>query len=199
MDIDLLIKQKFRIHNADVPPYGGRNPNSSRKDLYDLFAEIGFTYGAEIGVERGRNTKMMFDRIPKLKLICVDPYHYYNNYYSRDACKQFEKEATQRLKGKNIIWKKVPSLTAVETIKDKSLDFVYIDGAHDFDNVMMDIIKWVPKVKKKGIVAGHDYVASRTDGVVKAVDAYIETNGIKNFYLTRNLKELCTWWWVQGG
>ena len=34
---------------------------------------------------------------------------------------------------------------AVPTIQDESLDFVYIDGNHTFDDVMFDLILWSRK------------------------------------------------------
>lgn len=41
--------------------------------------------------------------------------------------------------------------------RDESLDFVYIDGAHDYDSVKRDIELYLPKVKKGGYIGGHDY------------------------------------------
>jgi hypothetical protein len=40
---------------------------------------------------------------------------------------------------------------------DNSLDFVFIDAAHDYDSVTKDIRAWFPKLKKAGVIAGHDY------------------------------------------
>ena len=40
---------------------------------------------------------------------------------------------------------------------DGSLDWVYIDAGHYREAVAMDIDTWLPKIKKGGILAGHDY------------------------------------------
>jgi hypothetical protein len=46
----------------------------------------------------------------------------------------------------------------VNLFQDDSLDFVYIDGNHAYDFVVEDINLWFPKVKKGGLVMGHDYI-----------------------------------------
>jgi len=43
---------------------------------------------------------------------------------------------------------------------------VYIDAAHDYENVKKDILVWLPKVKQGGIIAGHDVIIG---GVKQAV------------------------------
>lgn len=49
------------------------------------------------------------------------------------------------------------SVDASKLYKDSSLNFVFIDGAHDYDSVSTDITHWLPKIKKGGILAGHDF------------------------------------------
>jgi hypothetical protein len=47
---------------------------------------------------------------------------------------------------------------ASQLFEDESLDFVYIDANHAYDWVVQDIELWYPKVKKGGILWGHDYL-----------------------------------------
>ena len=50
--------------------------------------------------------------------------------------------------------------TSVEIAKifpDESLDFVFIDGHHAYESVILDLKSWFPKVKPGKMIAGHDY------------------------------------------
>ena len=60
------------------------------------------------------------------------------------------------------------SLKAASRVPDE-LDLVFIDGAHSYENVKQDIALWLPKVRKGGILSGHDYSLEHP-GVLKAVD-----------------------------
>jgi hypothetical protein len=50
------------------------------------------------------------------------------------------------------------SIEASKLYEDNSLDFVFIDGSHDYLSVKEDIEHWYPKVKKGGYISGDDYV-----------------------------------------
>jgi predicted O-methyltransferase YrrM len=64
------------------------------------------------------------------------------------------------------------SLQASKLFENESLDFVFIDASHDYENVKADILAWMPKVKKGGILSGHDY-NKHWPGVMQAVDEII--------------------------
>jgi hypothetical protein len=62
------------------------------------------------------------------------------------------------------------SWEAAALYEDASLDFCFIDANHTYDCVSRDIDAWLPKVKKGGIFAGHDYVEWPSFGVMRAVN-----------------------------
>ena len=54
--------------------------------------------------------------------------------------------------------------------EDNSVDFIYIDGDHSAESVEKDIKNYMPKLKKGGILAGHDYHEKWWPGVVETVN-----------------------------
>lgn len=52
---------------------------------------------------------------------------------------------------------------------DNSIDTLFIDGGHSYNQVKADIEAWLPKLKNTGIISGHDYQPG-WPGVVAAVN-----------------------------
>lgn len=71
---------------------------------------------------------------------------------------------------------RMTSVDAAKLYDDESLDFVFIDASHEYDDVINDINSWYPKVKKSGYLCGHDYV--KFGGVNKAVNKLIKDKGL---------------------
>jgi hypothetical protein len=67
---------------------------------------------------------------------------------------------------------RIDSVTASKMYEDESVDAIFIDADHRYESVKADILAWLPKVKKGGILAGHDYMQGHI-GVIKAVDELI--------------------------
>ena len=54
----------------------------------------------------------------------------------------------------------------------------YIDANHTFEHVYADIGYWLLKVRKGGIISGHDY-GGRKRGVKRAVDKWFGVENIR--------------------
>ncbi len=163
----------------------------SRTDLAKHFNELGYKIGAEIGVDAGVYSEILCKQNPGLKLYSIDIWDL-DAGGSRNMRLGKYAEAKERLKPYNAELIRKYSLSAADDFEDGSLDFVYIDGGHRFDDVMQDIIKWTKKVRKGGIVSGHDYVPTAKD-VTTAVDAYVKSHGL-GLQLTSDDSEPISWW-----
>ena len=193
MDPDRLIRQEWRIKPHDTLPFKSWDHKITRHSLYKIFAKLGYTVGAEIGVGTGRNAITMLRAVPDLHLYAVDPWRQYGRCSQRICDRRYE-ATVNRLKDENATIIRKPSLAAAQEFEDRSLDFAYIDGDHRFDAVMTDIIFWTPKVRKGGIVAGHDYYHFYQSGVVDAVRVYTWAHRITEWYVT--WEKTATWLWV---
>lgn len=52
---------------------------------------------------------------------------------------------------------KMTSVDASKLYQDSSLDFVLVDGSHEYQDVFDDITNWLPKLKPGCMIAGDDY------------------------------------------
>mgnify|MGYP001331160962 FL=1 len=184
-----FIAQRFGLDLTTPSPI--EIPNQGREMLGDLFRELNYKEGAEIGVEAGRFSFQLLSRNPSMTLHCIDPWQSYDGYIDPINLKDLPgtmQVAKDRLKGLNANFIQDFSMRAVRSFADNSLDFVYIDGNHNLPYVMDDIIQWHKKVRVGGIVAGHDYVRGHKDRptilrVVEAVNWYTELKPIPIWFL----------------
>lgn len=142
-------------------------------DLAISKAEDGAKF-VEIGVWKGGSTAYMGVEILKSgKKIEYDAIDTFEGSKEHGVVVGLYEEAMQNLKP-------ILDLNIVNLIKghsqdvfskyaDETLDFCFIDGSHEYEDVKKDIQAYLPKVKKGGILAGHDYDALWS-GVIKAVD-----------------------------
>jgi predicted O-methyltransferase YrrM len=76
---------------------------------------------------------------------------------------------------------KMVSREAAANWSNGDVDTIYIDANHNYEYVLSDIDSWSKKVKKGGIIAGHDYSKKRWPGVYAAVNECFESQKIKVF------------------
>jgi len=171
-----------------------RAKHGGREQLAELFNDVGFNKGAEIGVHLGKFSLCLLDANPNLNLICVDPWMPYSEQNKQWKHDFVYKGAMKNLAGRNVRIITKPSSEALEDVEDGSLDFVYIDGNHTFDYACTDIIWWSRKVKSGGIIACHDYVY--WVGVHAAVNAYTRSHHIDPWYVTRESRRVPSAFWV---
>lgn len=157
-NLDYFVK-KYNLNPDDRSPIFV--PSAGRVELANLFKELDFKVGAEIGVQRGEYTEVLLKTVPDLKLYGIDAWIAYEGYHDiRGGQKEYDvnyETAKQKTASFDCQLIKKWSMDAVKDFAVESLDFVYIDGNHDFEHCTEDIAHWGKKVKKDGIIAGHDF------------------------------------------
>lgn len=153
----LKLKPVFQI-----PYYGLRGveiPDVGRDDLPKFLFESGFRVGVEVGIDKGEYGIKLCEA--GLKVYGIDPYIAYDAYKAPESYESHLEHATKNLKGYDYTIINKTSIEALKDFEDESLDFVYIDGNHTLPYITMDIFGWERKVKKGGIISGHDYAFVR--------------------------------------
>lgn len=110
---------------------------------------------AEIGCYRGVSTAV-FATFAKT-VHAVDPWAFYPELpYGMILAAEplFDEVCGEH---SNIIKHKGRSVDVAKEFNDETLDMIYIDGDHSPEAVRLDFDSWIPKVKRGGIIAGHDY------------------------------------------
>jgi hypothetical protein len=186
----------------------GRQPTSipdvTRVDLAQLFHELDYRLGVEVGVEKGLYSEVICQANPQAVVFSIDPwvaYAGYREHISQGKMDNLCRAATKRLSAyKNSAIAKKFSMEAVKFFPMQCLDFVYIDGNHDFENVALDLVHWTKRVRPGGIVSGHDFKRHRGSyicHVKDVVQAYTYSHGINPWFVLRGDKSP-SWFWVKG-
>lgn len=148
--------------------FGADAPNwFDYEDVYDLAFSI-FNDNkphvfVELGAHAGRSTAYMARILtPNISFFTVDDWKIYPY-----------KKFIANLKNNGITTKHVTPIIADSSEASRlfdreSVDFVFVDADHSYQGVLRDIVAWLPKMKKTGVIAGHDYHYENLD-VIKAI------------------------------
>jgi len=209
MDLNQWLSERYNLR--------GNNPiiipGVDRPNLALWFKEWGFTKGAEIGTYMGQYAEVLCQSNPNLHLICVDPwiaYKGYKDYSTQRSLNRGLVAAKNRLLNYDVEFIQEFSVDGAKHVPDGSLDFVYIDANHELPYVIQDLYAWIPKVRKGGVISGHDYLFGPLCPVlqvVPAIQAYTMANRINKWYVlgrerkpTSDAKKLPkyarSWMWI---
>jgi predicted O-methyltransferase YrrM len=156
---------------------GWFNMEQQYLELLDATPEGGVF--VELGCYKGKSTSFIGVEIHKRKrdinFFAIDSFQGATNSTDANEIKAYEgiSEIEESytynvsLIGNKI--KTIVSLTdeAAKYFNDEEIDVIFVDGGHSYEVVKADILAWLPKMKKGGIMAGHDFNA--WEGVNKAV------------------------------
>ena len=141
----------------------------------------------EIGSWKGKSsafmTVLIANSYKKIDFHCVDTWQGSIEHHGREGLDRLYDIFTDNMKPVKDYYTAIrtPSLDGANRFEDNSLDFVFIDASHEYEDVKKDIAAWLPKVKIGGVIAGHDYYLGDTDyfpGVKQAVHESFDINDL---------------------
>ena len=182
----------------------------AREELPQYFPKNGV--GAEIGVAQGAYSTVLLEKAQPKELHLIDPWSHdepvSSLLQSRELLADIEKgrargeafsaphpNATGDQKYSAMVERfgsdprvrlhRQYSYKAVVDFADESLDFVYIDGNHQYEFVLRDLQDFALKLKPGGLLFGHDFFEDgfafkEHYGVVDAVNVFLKRS---DFYL----------------
>ena len=135
------------------------------QDLYKEVVEK-FPTGSkfvEVGVWKGKSAAFMCVEIAnsnkKIDFFCVDTWKGSIEHQDNPDLHRLYEIFKDNMKPLDKYYEdlRIESLKAAKLFDDNSLDFVFIDASHEYEDVKADILAWWPKIKNGGILAGHDF------------------------------------------
>jgi hypothetical protein len=155
----------------------------------------------EIGTFKGDFAEYFLRESPNSYLFCVDPYKRFEegiykdniNSHSQEQYDALYEQTRKRLQTAapgRFQLKRLLSVEAAQDFPDSSVNFLYIDGNHDYKHVMEDLVTWLPKIAKGGVIVGDD-VTDHDDSQRDANgDIRVEAGGL--FYGYYGVKKAVT-------
>ena len=196
------ILDKYTLDRDARPPLIIHSQDQ-RLEVAKLFNELQFMTGVEVGVERGYYTEILARENPRAHIIGIDPwaaYREYRDHISQEKMDRFYFDAVKLLEPfNNVELRRAYSMDAVKDFKNGELDFVYIDGNHHFKYIAQDIVEWSKKVRRGGIVSGHDFKRMRGSykiHVKDVVQAYMYAHAIRPWFVMSGDKSP-SWFYVK--
>ena len=154
------------------------------QEFYRTVASKKYDVLVEVGVWKGHSVSYLAKEICKLnhtaKIYAVDLWD--ETYRWKDKPKlrkqiPFLYDIYTEIKMQSGVTGMINDLKGIswevaEHFENDSVDFVFIDADHSYESVVKDINAWLPKIKKGGMISGHDY--NNPCGVKRAVNELIE-------------------------
>jgi hypothetical protein len=137
--------------------------------------------GVEIGVAQAHHARSILETLNMTMLFLVDPYIPYIEGNRHIDYGELEEEAHQYLEAftARTTWLRGSSTDPAILAQIPIVDFVYIDGKHTYEQVKADILAYLPKIRKGGLLGGHDYY-HEYPSVLRAVNELIPSERLQH-------------------
>jgi len=153
--------------------------------------------GCELGVWKGELSAEILDIVRPEKLYLVDPWAYQpefpgswygggaaRNQDDMDAIRDSVANRFSAFDCVDLVQKKTEELT--NEIPDGSLDWVYIDGNHQYEFVLNDLRTLFTKVKSGCIICGDDYGRGKGAPITRAVKEFLEEGSCEMVWVKKH-------------
>ena len=164
----------------------------TRTHLLDKCLKNGIV--CEIGVFRGEFAQDILQRVSPLKLHLIDIFSGMmgsgdkdgNNMIYVDLDQEYRRLIKLYENDERVSLHRGYSHDILINFPDNHFDMIYIDADHSYSAVKSDLNIALQKIKKGGLLAGHDYNINEHPGVVQAVQEITKSHGKSINYLTRD-------------
>lgn len=151
----------------------------SREDCAAIFPK--HAVGAEIGVYAGRFSRALCRRAEPVRFYAIDAWWQGEGetFLSRPhvRTRDAHRYTLRRLQlwirsGVAEVWVR-KSQEALREFPAQHLDWVYLDSSHEKQETLEELRLCSRVVKEQGIIAGHDFIYLRHQGVFQALKAFL--------------------------
>ncbi len=131
----------------------------------------------EVGVWKGRSTAFIgaVCQANGTRIICVDSWAGSSDAYNEQYHQALAREDVRGTFRQNMAARGIPiaemncsSSEAAGRLANEWVDLVFLDGSHDYRSVRRDAMEWFERLKRGGVLAGHDYNEKHEEVMVAA-------------------------------
>ena len=141
-----------------------REPEARARGWAEFITREKLREAAEIGVFRGQFAEAVLQQCPEVsRYLLVDPWRNLSNWnkpanQTDEIFEQFRAEALARtaFAADRRIELRGTTREVIARVPDASLDFIYIDGDHTLRGIVVDLLRWWPKLREGAWMAGDD-------------------------------------------
>ena len=163
----------------------------NRKDMISSMSFLEGGVVAEVGVAHGEFSEFLLSELNPSKFIAIDIFTMHEDPVAWGVPTAVLFDGMSHLDfykhkfagyGSRIVIEVGPSHQALAKYPDKSFDLIYVDAAHDYENVKRDAELSAQKLKDGGIIVFNDYIMydhilGAPYGVVQAVNELVVSQG----------------------
>ena len=142
---------------------------------------------AEIGVDEGDFSERLYKKCDPEYLYLIDLWS--SKRYGEKKFNIVKNRFYDQLKKDEVKIFRDDSISVVSNFNDNFFDWIYIDTDHSFNTTYKELITWKSKVKRNGIISGHDYMMGNWKktyryGVIEAVHKFCVEYSWEMIFLT---------------